>query len=128
MDLILDTHCILWYALDDSQLSSKAKAAIEGEENEVYVSPASYWEIAIKICTGKYKLESPFEAFWNQAIQDGEMAILPIQIAHAGRLLELPMLHRDPFDRMLVAQALCEKLIVVSNDSMLDQYHVQRIW
>ena len=128
MNLLLDTHSVLWYALDDPALSAKANAAIEGQDNEVFVSPASYWEIAIKICAGKYKLDSPFEEFWNRAVRDGEFTILPIQIAHAGRLVDLPLIHRDPFDRLIVAQALCEDLSLVSSDSLLDRYGVQRIW
>ena len=128
MNLLLDTHSVLWYALDDPALSAAASAAIEGPDNEVFISPASYWEIAIKICVGKYKLDSPFEEFWNRAVRDGEFAILPIEIAHAGRLVELPLIHRDPFDRLIVAQALCEDLALVSGDSLLDRYGIQRIW
>jgi PIN domain nuclease of toxin-antitoxin system len=128
VNLILDTHSILWFALDDPLLSAKAIAAIEGDENEVYISPASYWEIAIKVCIGKYKLDTPFEDFWNQAIRDGEFEILPIGIPHARAVSQLPLIHRDPFDRMLVAQALCENLTVVGNDSLLDQYGIGRIW
>lgn len=128
MNLLLDTHSILWYALDDPALSATANAAIEGEDNEVFISPASFWEIAIKICAGKYKLDTPFEEFWNRAIRDGEFTVLPIEVSHAARLLRMPLHHRDPFDRIMVAQALCEDLVVVSDDAMLDQYQIRRIW
>jgi len=126
--ILLDTHSALWYSLGDSQLSATARTAIETESQARYVSPASYWELAIKIRMGRYSLKVPFVAFWHEAIQRCGFSILEIKINHASRVCDLPMVHRDPFDRMLVAQALCEGLPLVSNDLLLDGYKITRIW
>ncbi len=128
MSLLLDTHAVLWYALQDARLSAAARIAIENEPEKVFVSPASYWEIAIKISVGQYTLLEPFAVFWERAISQEGLALLPIEIRHAAKIIELPSIHRDPFDRLLVAQALTEKLSLVSNDSLLDRYCVPRIW
>jgi PIN domain nuclease of toxin-antitoxin system len=128
VSLLLDTHAALWYALNDPQLSAVALHAIENEPDRVFISPASYWEIAIKIALGKYRLALPFDAFWQNAVQLEGLTILPIEIRHASRVTTLPFVHGDPFDRMIVAQALCENLALVSNDSLLDGYNIKRIW
>jgi len=127
VSLILDTHAAIWFTLNDPQLSSAAKTAIETEPNKVYISPASYWEIAIKIQKGNYRLQVPFQTFWEEAIAGG-LTLLPIEITHADRLITLPTFHRDPFDRMIVAQGLVEGLTLVSCDSILDRYNIPRIW
>jgi len=127
VSLILDTHTAIWFTLNDPQLSSAAKTAIETEPDNVYISPASYWEIAIKIQKGNYQLQVPFQTFWEKAIAEG-LTILPIGISHADRLITLPAFHRDPFDRMIVAQGLVEKLTLVSCDTILDRYNIPRIW
>lgn len=117
--MLLDTHAFLWYVLDDPQLSDIARTAIEGsgEVPEVFVSPASYWEIAIKISIGKYDLNAPYEAFWHRGIDTNDFDILPIEVRHTALLLELPFHHKDPFDRMLIAQAISERLPLISCDS-----------
>jgi PIN domain nuclease of toxin-antitoxin system len=127
LSLLLDTHAALWYALEDPQLSAAARHAIEDEPSSVFVSPASYWEIAIKISLGKYQLASPFDVFWKRAVDEEGLTILPIEIRHASQVAILPYIHRDPFDRMLVAQALADDLVLVSNDSILDGYGIRRI-
>ena len=130
MSLILDTHTAIWFTLNDPQLSSTAQTAIETEPGKVYISPASYWEIAIKIQKRNYQLQVPFQRFWERAIAEdgGGLTLLPIGIAHADRLITLPAFHRDPFDRMIVAQGLVEKLTLVSCDAILDRYYIPRIW
>ena len=128
MSLLLDTHAALWYALGDVRLSAKARAAIDDEKDKRFVSPASYWEIAIKIRLGAYTLNTTFREFWTGATERCGYTVLPIEIVHADRVCTLPFVHRDPFDRMLVAQALVEALPLVSNDSVLDGYNIQRIW
>jgi len=127
VSLILDTHAAIWFTLDDPQLSLAAKTAIETEPNKVYISPASYWEIAIKIQKGNYQLAVSFQTFWEKAIVEG-LTLLPIGISHADRLITLPVFHRDPFDRMIVAQGLVEGLTLVSCDGILDRYNIPRIW
>lgn len=92
-------------------------------------SPASYWEIAIKISLGRYVLAGAYDEFWKRAIDGNGFGILPIDIRHTEKLIGMPYRnHRDPFDRLLVAQALAERIALVSADANLEQYEVQRIW
>ncbi len=128
MKLLLDTHAFLWFILDDPQLSAAAKHVIGESSNTVLVSPASYWEIAIKISIGKYALSEPFEDFVRRAIEDNDFAVLPIEPHHAARLISLAHHHRDPFDRLLIAQAMCENVPIVSADAAFDAYPIRRIW
>jgi PIN domain nuclease of toxin-antitoxin system len=126
--LLLDTHAFLWFITDDPQLSSPAKSHIAAPTNEVLVSPASYWEIAIKVSIGKYPLHASFESFITQGIVNNRFMVLPIEPKHAARLTNLPFHHKDPFDRLLIAQTLVEQLPIVSNDTVFDAYGVQRLW
>jgi len=128
VSILLDTHAALWYALGDATLSPLARSAIENENGMRYISPASYWEIAIKIQMGKYLLSVPFRDFWSDAIERCGYTVLPIAIIHAEKLAALPLIHRDPFDRMLVCQALTENVALVSSDAQLDGYGIRRIW
>jgi PIN domain nuclease of toxin-antitoxin system len=124
----LDTHTFLWFVTNDAQLSEDALDAVAEPTNEILVSPASYWEIAIKVSLGKYPLTVPFETFFREGIEGSGMAILPIEIHHAAVLSTLPMHHKDPFDRMMVSQAIVEHVPIVSADSALDAYGIQRLW
>lgn len=128
MRVLLDTHAFLWYVLDDPKLSNTARAEIEMEETDVLISPASYWEIAIKISLGKYSLTVPYETFWKRGIQDNGFDVLHIEVRHAAALLNLPFHHRDPFDRLLIAQAMVEDIPVVGDDAEFENYPVKRIW
>jgi PIN domain nuclease of toxin-antitoxin system len=126
--LLLDTHALLWFALGDKQLTGTARTAIENPVNEKWVSPASYWEIAVKIGIGKYQLKEDYDAFMQRAIFGNGFEILHIQPHHTSILTALPFHHRDPFDRLLIAQALVEKMPIVSGDRLFDAYGVQRVW
>ena len=128
MRLLLDTHTFLWFVTNDPQLSENALDAVAAPTNEILLSPASYWEIAIKVSLGKYPLTVPFEAFFQEGIEGSDMAILPIEVRHAAVLSSLPMHHKDPFDRMMISQAIVEQIPIVSADSALDAYGVQRWW
>jgi PIN domain nuclease of toxin-antitoxin system len=128
MDLLLDTHTLLWYYLDDPQLSATARALVSDPANRVLVSPASYWEIAIKVCTKKYTLTVPFPQFIQEAIHDNGFVILPIEPRHAEPLTTLPRHHNDPFDRLIIAQAIVENMPVVGCDVAFDDYPVRRLW
>jgi PIN domain nuclease of toxin-antitoxin system len=128
MRLLLDTHTLLWFALNDAQLSNTAMGVIMDPANEKMVSPASYWEIAIKISIGKYTLSQPYEDFMRSAIDMNGFGYLHIEPRHTASLITLPYHHRDPFDRLLVAQALVEGLTLVSGDGTFDKYGVNRIW
>ena len=108
MRMLLDTHAFLWFVLGDSQLRSTARRHIEDSGNEKLVSPASYWEIAIKISLKKYTLSHPYEEFMQKGIIDNGFLILPIEPKHTAILTTLPFHHRDPFDRLIIAQAMTE--------------------
>ena len=96
--------------------------------NEVVISPASYWEIAIKIRLGKYSLPGPYAEFMERQIDVNNFRILHIQPKHAAAVSVMPLHHRDPFDRLIVAQAMVEEIAIVSNDDALDAYGITRLW
>lgn len=128
MRLLLDTHTLLWSFNAAPSLSSRARRLIEDGGNEILVSAASAWEIATKVRLGKLptgeELIADFEGYLAQLGCDA----LPISLEHALRAGRLPGEHRDPFDRMLIAQAQTEDLPIVSNDRIFDAYGVRRIW
>ncbi len=128
MRLLLDTHAFLWFILADPRLSATALGLITDPLNHKHVSPASYWEIAIKIRLGKYVLPVPFESFMRDQIARNHFTILPITVEHAAVLTTLPLHHRDPFDRLLIAQTMVEAMLIVSIDSWLDAYPLTRLW
>ncbi len=128
MMLLLDTHTFLWMSLDDPKLVENAKHLLADPDNDLFLSPASYWEIAIKISIGHYALSEPLDAFLNREIERNELSVVPIGVSHANTVAQLPFHHRDPFDRMIIAQALCEELTVVGKDEVFDKYNVKRIW
>jgi PIN domain nuclease of toxin-antitoxin system len=126
--LLLDTHALIWYYQTDTRLSSTARTLIEDPANRVEISPASYWEVAIKLCTQKPLLRVPFAVFVQEAIVDNGFVILPIEPRHCDPLSTLPFHHKDPFDRLLIAQALVEGIPLVSADAIVDAYGVRRLW
>ena len=128
MKLLLDTHALLGFALNDPQLSANAFSLIMDPNNDKLVSPASYWEIAIRISVGKYVLAKPYEDFMVEAIDKNGFHYLHVQPKHTAVLTNLPFHHRDPFDRLLVAQAMVEGMPIASGDSMLDGYPIKRVW
>ena len=128
MRFLLDTHAFLWAVLDDPRLSDKARGLMLNADNELLVSPASYWEIAIKISVGKYTLDDDFETFMERQTAYSEFTLLPISLKHAAVVATLPFHHRDPFDRLLIAQAISEGIPIISTDHALDLYSVKRIW
>ena len=125
---MLDTHALLWFVLGDKQLSLAARQLIENSASFKFVSPTSYWEIAIKISIGKYALNEPYETFFDRAIRQNGFQILPIEPRHTVALTTLPYHHRDPFDRLMIAQAMIERQTIVSADTALDAYPIQRLW
>lgn len=126
--VLLDTHAMLWFFWDDPQLTVSAKAVIEDADNRKLVSVASCWEIAIKVGLGKLDLGEPSRSFLPREITRNNFELLPIGLAHATLVEELPSHHRDPFDRLLIAQAMSENVSLVSADVIFDQYDVSRLW
>ena len=128
MRLLLDTHTFLWFLLEDPQLSVTASDLIVDPDNDIEVSPATYWEIAIKISLRKYALPEPYEVFIEREITTNNFHILPIEPKHTAVLTTMPFHHRDPFDRLLIAQAIVEQIPIISIDSAFDAYSITRLW
>jgi PIN domain nuclease of toxin-antitoxin system len=128
MRALLDTHALLWFILDDPKLPRVAKEIVADGSNDIAVSPASYWEIAIKISLGKYRLPEPYGPFMERELTHNAFRILPILPRHTSLLTDLPFHHRDPFDRLLIAQCLADSLPMISGDPSMDDYGVDRIW
>ncbi|HET7035116.1 MAG TPA: type II toxin-antitoxin system VapC family toxin [Thermomicrobiaceae bacterium] len=128
MRYLLDTHAFLWWVMDDRRLSGRVRALIQDPENELLFSAASAWEIAIKARLGRIRLQGdPREVIPQQLVANG-FAQLAIETPHALEVATLPLLHRDPFDRLLVAQALLEGLPLLSADPAIAQYDIPVIW
>jgi PIN domain nuclease of toxin-antitoxin system len=114
--------------LDDPRLSPSATAVILDRRNNIYVSPASHWEIAIKFSLGRYRLQADFEVFWEAGMRNSDFQGLPISVRHTARMIALPFHHKDPFDRLLAAQSLADRLDLISADTAFDAYGVTRTW
>ena len=127
MRLILDTHAFLWFINDSPQLSPPAAELLESG-NELLLSTASLWEVAIKLSIGKLALPAPYEAFIAEQLKLNVIEVLPITVPHLAVVATLPLHHRDPFDRLLAAQALVEQVPLVSKDPSFDQYGLKRLW
>ena len=128
MRLLLDTHAFLWWVGGERPLGRRARAAVADPGNEVLLSIASFWEIAIKISLGRLGIGQPLSRFIAEQLRVNAFSPLEIGLAHAARVAILPFHHRDPFDRMLIAQALQEDLTIVSADRVFGRYGVPRVW
>lgn len=124
MNLLLDTHVLLWWLDEAERLSSKARNAIIEPDNLVYLSAVVVWECRIKQALGKLKLPPQFE----EVLSAESFSTLDVTTAHAHGIAELPPLHRDPFDRMLVSQAHLERLTLVTADDILRSYPISTLW
>lgn len=128
MRALLDTHTFLWWNLDDPQLSEKARAFIVDGHNEIYFSAASGWEIAIKYARGRLELPEPPDVYVGQRLTLHRFIPLPIQMSHALQVYQLPEIHEDPFDRLLVAQSQMDDLPLLTVDGNITRYDVTIIW
>lgn len=128
MRLLLDTHSFLWFISGNPQISSSARTLIEDVSNQPFLSVASLWEMAIKMSLGRLSFEQPFETLIPQQLSLNGIALLGITISHTAVVARLPFHHRDPFDRLLVAQAMVEQMPIVSGDTAFDAYTVTRLW
>lgn len=127
MQYLLDTHSFLWFIKGDEQLSAKARQYIEDPDNEGYISIVSFWEMSIKIQLDKLRIAMPFKDLYKEADKNG-LKLLPVTFAHTEKLLTLSLHHRDPFDRMLISQAIIDKLPIVGKDRNFEKYKVTLIW
>jgi len=128
MSCLLDTHTFLWFINDDPTLSNPAKTLIEASEQGIYLSIASLWEMAIKVSLDKLEVPAPFAEFMLEQLRQNNIALLEIKADHVGQVATLPFHHRDPFDRLIIAQSLIEKLPIIGRDAVFDAYGVQRHW
>jgi len=126
--LLLDTHTLLWFYRGDTKLTTAARSLIEDAANTKLVSPATYWELAIKIGLGKYTLTESYDDFIQHAIFDNGFLILPVEPRHTATLIAMPLHHKDPFDRLMIAQAMVEMIPLVSLDPDFDPYPITRLW
>jgi len=128
MRAILDTQAFLWWVFSDARLSKKARRVIENAANECLLSLASVWEMAIKAGAGKLKLTQPLAEFIPYELRANGFALLEIRFSHVALLENMAPVHRDPFDRLIAAQALTEQLPVISVDRAFEGYGVERVW
>ncbi len=128
MRVLLDTHAFLWHLWDSPERSDLCKRIMADPTNELLLSAGSCWELAIKQSVGKLGVNMPFDDFLVNAAKANRFKLFPMQPAHFRLVASLPFHHRDPFDRLLVSQALAENIPLLSRDSQMDVYGVQRIW
>ena len=128
MRYLLDTHTLLWFIADDRRLSDNARELIESQSNDIFISTASLWEIAIKVNIGKLVLDKPFEQVFPEELRLNNIEILDITVDSLIKLTTLPYHHRDPFDRLIIAQALVGYFPIIGVDENFDTYGVSREW
>ena len=124
MNYLLDTHVFLWFIKDDPALNSKAKTLIEEPENSIYFSIASMWEMAIKVSLGKLQMPSPFNEFVQSQLIENKVTLLDIKTRHTEIVATMPFHHRDPFDRMLICQAMEHGLMIATVDDIFQSYAI----
>jgi PIN domain nuclease of toxin-antitoxin system len=128
MNLLLDSHAFLWFCQGDPLLSSTATNLIQDPANRKLLSIASCWEVAIKAGLGKLTLGEPSASYFTNALARTGFELLPISLSHATATEQLPLHHRDPFDRLLIAQVLVENISIISVDAIFDRYGISRLW
>jgi PIN domain nuclease of toxin-antitoxin system len=128
MKAILDTHALLWFAGGDQRLPLKIRKLIEESGTELYISVASIWEIVIKTQKGTLTLDLPPRRWVLRALRGIGARPLPVRLRHALQVASLPLLHHDPFDRLLIAQANAESLPLITHDATIEKYEVDVIW
>lgn len=128
MDILLDTHTLLWFITDAPRLSRNAVELVNDSSNNKFVSIVSLWEIAIKLSIGKIFFTEPFHQLFPHQLDINGFELLPVEINHTSVIAMLPFHHRDPFDRLLIAQSLEENMSIVSADKVFDDYGVTRLW
>ncbi len=128
MNLLLDTHAFLWFIDGNAKLSQRARELIEDQANAKVVSVASLWEMGIKISLSRLHLAQPFEELIPRQMEVNGFGLLPMRMSHIAKIIPLPFHHRDPFDRIIVAQCMAEGLSLVSLDPVFDKYSIRRFW
>ena len=128
MRVLIDTHIFIWYVQNSERLPSSITAIINNGRNDILLSIASVWEMAIKQSTGKLNLGTPYASFIAEQMRLNSMELLPVRLEHLDLITTLPLHHRDPFDRLLIAQAIVEDILLISADSVFSLYPVRVMW
>lgn len=128
MRYLLDTHAFLWWIIDDPRLPERARSLIQESSNEIVLSAASSWEMAIKAQLGKLEASGDLAGFVTDHLHRNRFGVLPVHVRHSLAVATLPLLHRDPFDRMLVAQSQLENMPILTGDPLIWQYAVETVW
>jgi len=128
MRFLLDTNALLWFLVNHFRLTSNNRALIQDRNNTVFVSVASLWEIAIKFSTGKMVSPLSFSEIVDHVVSNNSFRVLEIRMEHLRHVADLPHIHRDPFDRLLIAQSIAAYLPIITSDATIDHYAIQRIW
>ncbi len=128
MRVLIDTHVFIWYVQSSDRLPSFVTAIINDGRNDILLSIASVWEMAIKQSTGKLNLGNPYASFISEQMKLNSMELLPVRLEHLNLITTLPLHHRDPFDRLLIARAIAENILFISADSVFSLYPVRLMW
>ncbi len=128
MNLLLDTHAFLWWVTDDPQLSATVRTLITDPDNTIFFSVVSAWEIVIKAQSGKLMLPEPAATYIPSRLETNRFITQSVDLAHVLKIASLPAHHRDPFDRLLIAQSQVEQIPIATIDSLITQYSVEVIW
>ncbi|MCE2671131.1 MAG: type II toxin-antitoxin system VapC family toxin [Microcystis sp.] len=128
MNILLDSHTLIWFSQNSPQLSSSAIEILEDRNNLLFLSLVRVWEIQIKVQLGKLNLDISLSEIVKDQTKINDVQILPMKLSHIWTLDTLPYYHKDPFDRLLISQAITENLIILGVDSVFDSYPVEKIW
>ena len=128
MKYLLDTHAFLWFVLDDKRISTTAKSIIKDSKNEIFFSAASAWEIAIKMKLNRLRIKGNLEPFIIEQLSTNNIVPLSITIYHSLYIEQLPQIHKDPFDRIIIAQSIVENLQLISTDKNIRKYNIKVVW
>ncbi|MFH0974267.1 MAG: type II toxin-antitoxin system VapC family toxin [Spirochaetota bacterium] len=128
MNYILDTHVLLWFANNDPRISEKAENIIKTSKNNIFLSSAVVWEISIKLKLGKINIDVDLDTFVSEIIRAYNFIPFPVTIPHAIQVYNLKEIHKDPFDRMLIAQSISSGYPIITSDSQIKKYKVKTVW
>jgi len=128
MRILLDTHVFLWFCMGDVRLSDTARKMIENKSNQRLLSIISVWEMTIKIGLGKLRIHQPIQTLLPDQMKVNRIDLLELELDHIYRLIQMPLYHRDPFDRLLISQSISEQIPIVSADLVFDAYSIERLW
>lgn len=128
MNLLLDTHAFIWWDGEPVKLSPTVQSALQNPQNTIFLSVVSVWELQIKFQIGRLQLRQPIADIVDEQRRQNQLQILPVELPHVIQYGQLPLHHNDPFDRLLIAQALSEQIVLVSKDADISKYAVNTLW